>query len=57
MTAPLPPALLEVLVCPRCKGALEHRERESSLVCVTCRLGYPVKDGIPIMLIDEAIPL
>jgi hypothetical protein len=53
----LPPQLLAVLVCPRCKGALEYRENESSLLCATCALRYPVRDGIPIMLLDEARPL
>ena len=50
------PQLLQILVCPKCKGALEHRERDEVLVCATCRLQYPVRDDIPIMLIDEAAP-
>ena len=49
--------LLEILVCPKCKGDLEYREAESSLVCHQCALQYPVRDDIPIMLIDEATPL
>lgn len=49
--------LLEILVCPRCKGDLEYREAESSLICHVCSLRYPVRDDIPIMLIDEASPL
>ena len=49
--------LLEILVCPKCKGDLEYREAESSLICHTCKLRYPVRDDIPIMLIDEASPL
>lgn len=49
--------LLEILVCPKCKGALEYREREQALLCNTCRLRYPVRDDIPIMLLDEATPL
>ena len=49
--------LLEILVCPKCKGDLEYRESESSLVCHACALRYPVRDDIPIMLIDEATPL
>ena len=53
----LSPQLLEILVCPKCKSALEYREAESSLVCHTCRVRYPVRDDIPIMLIDEATPL
>jgi uncharacterized protein len=51
------PELLAILVCPKCKGPLELRESESVLVCKTCRLQYPIRDGIPIMLIDEATPL
>jgi uncharacterized protein YbaR (Trm112 family) len=53
----LAPQLLEILVCPKCKGPLEYREAESSLVCLKDQLRYPVRDGIPIMLIDEATPL
>lgn len=52
----LPPELLEILVCPKCRGELEYREEPESLVCHACRLIYPVEDGIPIMLIDEAKP-
>ena len=49
--------LLNILVCPKCKGALVYRESENSLDCATCRLRYAVRDGIPVMLIDEATPL
>ena len=49
--------LLAILVCPKCKGKLEYREGEASLVCHADRLRYPVRDDIPIMLIDEATPL
>ena len=49
--------LLEILVCPKCKGALEYRATEQSLLCHACRLRYPVRDDIPIMLVDEASPL
>jgi uncharacterized protein YbaR (Trm112 family) len=51
----LAPELRALLVCPKCKGALEHRTAPAEqLVCQTCRLIYAVDDGIPIMLIDEA---
>ena len=51
----LAPELLEILVCPKCKGALEHRNAgREELVCHACRLIYKVDDDIPIMLIDEA---
>ena len=54
----LPKDLLEILVCPKCKNALEYRTAPSEeLVCAACRLRYAVEDGIPIMLIDEAKPL
>jgi hypothetical protein len=53
----LPPDLLQILVCPRCKGELEYRtDPDEVLVCNTCRLIYAVEDDIPIMLIDEAKP-
>ena len=50
----LAPELLEILVCPKCKGDLEYRTDPERLVCHACRLVYPVEDGIPVMLIDEA---
>ena len=53
----LSPQLLSILVCPKCKGELEYRADEPSLVCHRCRLRYPVRDDIPIMLADEATPL
>ena len=53
----LSPQLLAVLVCPRCKGALDYRPAEDALDCVRCMLRYPVRDSIPIMLVDEALPL
>ena len=52
----LSPQLLAILVCPKCKGTLEYRESESALLCPACKLRYPVRDDIPIMLLDEATP-
>jgi uncharacterized protein YbaR (Trm112 family) len=52
----LTPQLLEILVCPKCKGPLEYREAESVLICHVDRLRYEVRDDIPIMLIDDATP-
>ena len=47
--------LLDLLVCPKCKGPLEHRTApKETLVCNACRLIYAVEEDIPIMLIDEA---
>ena len=51
------PELLALLVCPKCKGDLEYREAESALDCHACHLRYAIRDGIPIMLIDEATAL
>ncbi len=50
----VPQELLEILVCPKCKGRLEYREEESVLICHRCRLRYPIREGIPIMLEKEA---
>lgn len=49
--------LLEILACPKCKGEVTLKEDHTGLVCEVCRLVYPVKDDIPIMLVDEAEPL
>ena len=48
------PRLLEILVCPLCKGKLVYLKQQRELVCRADRLGYPVKDGIPVMLEEEA---
>ncbi len=50
-------ALLDILVCPQCKGELELQDDESGLRCDACRLIYAIRDDIPIMLVDEALPL
>lgn len=49
--------LLEILACPKCKGEVRLTESEDGLTCDVCKLLYEIKDGIPIMLIDEAKPL
>jgi len=49
--------LLEILVCPKCKGDLLLTEKQDGLICEACRLKYEIKDDIPIMLIEEAVPL
>ena len=46
--------LLEILVCPKCKGEIHLTEKEDGLVCDACRLLYEIREDIPIMLIDEA---
>ena len=51
------PWLLEILVCPKCKGDLRHETDPEALACERCRLRYEVRDDIPVLLIDEAKPL
>ncbi len=46
--------LLDILACPQCKGDIHVNDTGDGLVCDECKLLYPVKDDIPIMLIDEA---
>ena len=46
--------LLEILVCPLCKGPLVYKKAEGELICKPCRRVYPVRDDIPVMLEDEA---
>jgi len=46
--------LLDILACPKCKGNLKLTDQEDGLVCEACKLKYPIKDDIPVMLIDEA---
>jgi uncharacterized protein YbaR (Trm112 family) len=46
--------LLEILVCPVCKGSLVYRSVDEELICRGCRLAYPIRDDIPVMLEDEA---
>ena len=47
--------LLDVLACPQCKGALEYKETENQLLCGKCHLAYEIKEGIPVMLVDQVI--
>jgi uncharacterized protein YbaR (Trm112 family) len=46
--------LLEILVCPLCKAALDQKPDGSGLKCVQCKRVYPIRDEIPVMLVDEA---
>lgn len=48
--------LIDILACPKCKGALILKPAEDGLACPACKVVYPVKDEIPIMLVDQAIP-
>ena len=51
------PKLLEILVCPLTKASLEYDSKAQELISRQARLAYPIRDGIPIMLADEARPL
>jgi len=61
MSGRIDPELLKILVCPKCKSELSvvraSDGAEESLDCPACRLSYPVEDGIPVMLVEEARPL
>ncbi len=46
--------LLDILVCPLCKGPLVYNKAAQELICKPDRLAYPIKDGIPVMLEDDA---
>ncbi|MBI5892850.1 MAG: Trm112 family protein [Deltaproteobacteria bacterium] len=49
--------LLDILACPKCKGDIKLTEKGDGLICDACKLMYPVKDDIPVMLIAEAIQI
>lgn len=48
--------LLRILACPKCRGEVRLNDSGDGLDCTSCRLTYPVRDDIPVMLIDEASP-
>jgi uncharacterized protein YbaR (Trm112 family) len=50
----LDPALLEIIVCPHCRASLAVDDDASELVCTSCGYAYPVRDDIPVLLVDEA---
>ena len=54
---PIKKELLDILCCPKCKGDIRLNESGTGLICDRCKLLYQIKDDIPIMLIDEAIPI
>jgi uncharacterized protein YbaR (Trm112 family) len=54
---PISQELLDILACPKCKGELQLTEKQDGLVCQACKLVYPIREDIPVMLIDEAKPL
>lgn len=48
--------LLDILACPKCKAAVALLPKEDGLHCAACQVVYPIKDEIPIMLVEEAVP-
>jgi len=46
--------LLAILACPQCKGEIHINRDKDGLICPACKLEYPIREGIPVMLIDEA---
>jgi uncharacterized protein YbaR (Trm112 family) len=56
-TSEIDPRLLEILVCPLTKGPLRYDREDQELISEEAGLAYPIRDGIPIMLVDEARPL
>jgi len=56
-TMALDPSLIEILACPKCKGALVLRSEDGALVCKPCKLAYSVVEDIPNLIIDDAQPL
>jgi uncharacterized protein len=51
---PVDKELLDILVCPNCRGEVEYHPDQQVIVCKKCGLRYPVRDDIPVMLIEEA---
>lgn len=49
--------LLDILICPQCKGDVELTDKPDGLICHTCKVLYPIQDDIPVMLIEEAVKL
>ncbi|MDA8161574.1 MAG: Trm112 family protein [Desulfobacteraceae bacterium] len=54
MKDPINPLLLDILACPKCKGDVRLNDEKNGLICDRCGLIYEIREGIPIMLIDEA---
>ena len=46
--------LIDLLVCPSCRSGIEYKDRRNLIICTSCELQYPVRDGIPVMLVEEA---
>lgn len=48
------PELIELLICPACHGEIEYKDRRNLIICTSCGRQYPVRDNIPVMLVEEA---
>jgi uncharacterized protein YbaR (Trm112 family) len=46
--------LLDILACPACKGGIVYDQENEKLICQKCKRRYPIREGIPVMLVDEA---
>ncbi len=57
MIQPISQELLDILACPKCKATVKLTRDSRGLVCEACELVYEIREGIPVMLIDEAVPL
>ncbi len=51
---PIKKELLEILACPACRGKIVHDEEKDVLTCCECKRSYPIRDDIPVMLVEEA---
>ena len=47
-------SLIDLLVCPSCRADIDYKDRRKLIICTGCGLQYPVRDNIPVMLVDEA---
>lgn len=54
---PLSKELKDILACPKCKGDLVFHEEKNEIHCKACKLLYPIREDIPVMLVEEAKPL
>lgn len=46
--------LLQILVCPNCKGSLDYQKEQQELICTADKLAFPIRDGVPVLLVNEA---
>ena len=51
---PIKKELLEILACPACRGSMIHDEEKDTLNCLSCLRAYPIRDEIPVLLVEEA---